>query len=124
MNIRRSFHSVVASDLRRYIALKQVLGRSFDTSCRIFLQLDRFLRELGKATDLTLETFQKWHQTLESLSPNTRLLRMRAVRHFCLYRRGPSQIVLYLMPRSSQKLALCCGRTSSRMATWQSYFPL
>jgi hypothetical protein len=26
MNIRRSFHSVVASDLRRYIALKQVLG--------------------------------------------------------------------------------------------------
>ena len=87
MNIRRSFHSVVASDLRRYIALKQVLGRSFDTSCRIFLQLDRFLRELGKATDLTLETFQKWHQTLESLSPNTRLVRMRAVRQFCLYRR-------------------------------------
>jgi hypothetical protein len=87
MNIRGSFHSVLAPDLRRYIALKQVLGRSFDTSCRIFFQLDRFLCGLSKATDLTQEAFQKWFQTLESLSPNTRLVRMRAVRHFCLYRR-------------------------------------
>jgi len=87
MNIPGSFHSVLAPDLRRYIALKQVLGRSFDTSCRIFFHLDRFLCGLGKATDLTQETFQKWYQTLESLSPNTRLVRMRAVRHFCLYRR-------------------------------------
>jgi len=87
MNIPVSFHSVLAPDLRRYIALKQVLGRSFDTSCRIFSQLDCFLCGLGKVTDLTQEAFLKWIQTLESLSSNTRLVRMRAVRHFCLYRR-------------------------------------
>jgi integrase len=87
MNIPDSFHSVLAPDLRRYIALKQLLGRSFDTSCRMFLELDRFLWGSGKGTDLTRETFQKWCQTLEPLCPNTRLARLRAVRHFLLYRR-------------------------------------
>ncbi len=88
MSIPDSFHSVLAPDLRRYIALKQVLGRSFDNSSKMFFELDRFLWGLGKPpADLTPETFQKWCQTLEPLSPNTKLARMRAVRHFCLYRR-------------------------------------
>ncbi|HEY6272069.1 MAG TPA: tyrosine-type recombinase/integrase [Terriglobales bacterium] len=88
MSIAYSFQSVVAPDLQRYIALKRVLGRSFDNSAKIFFDLDCFLSGLGKATaDLTPETFQKWSQTLEPLHPNTRLARMRAVRNFCLYRR-------------------------------------
>ena len=83
-----SFHSLLAPDLQRYIALKQLLGRCFDTSSKVFFELDRFLWGLGKPpADLTPETFQKWSQTLERLCPNTRLARMRAVRHFCLYRR-------------------------------------
>lgn len=88
MNIPDSFHSGLAPDLRRYIALKRLLGRSFDTLCRVFSELDRFLWGLGKPpADLTPESFQKWCRTLESLCPNTRLARMRAVRNFCLYRR-------------------------------------
>jgi len=88
MNIPDSFRSLLGPDLRRYIALKQLLGRCFDTSSKVFFELDRFLWGLGKPpADLTPETFQKWCRTLERLCPNTRLARMRAVRHFCLYRR-------------------------------------
>jgi integrase/recombinase XerD len=82
------FQSLLAPDFRRYIAMKQVLGRSFETSAQIFFELDHFLTGLGKPpADLTPETFRKWCKTLERVSPNTKLARMRAVRHFCLYRR-------------------------------------
>ena len=53
-----SFHSLLAPDLQRYIALKQLLGRCFDTSSKVFFELDRFLWGLGKPpADLTPETF-------------------------------------------------------------------
>jgi integrase/recombinase XerD len=88
MRIPDSFQSMLAPDFRRYIALKRALGRSFETSAQMFFELDHFLWKLGKPpADLTPETFQKWGQTLERFSPNTKLARMRAVRHFCLYRR-------------------------------------
>jgi|ERR1700728_79567 integrase/recombinase XerD len=88
MSIPDSFQSVLAPDLRCYIALKQVLGCRFETSAKILFELDDFLWRLGKPpADLTPETFQKWCQTLERVSSNTKLARMRVVRHFCLYRR-------------------------------------
>jgi len=87
--IRQSaFRSALAKDIRRYIALKQALGRCFESISVVLLRLDQFLFRLGKlSADLTPETFQKWSQTLEQLSANTKLARMRAVRNFCLYRR-------------------------------------
>src|SRR5258708_16420559 len=39
------------------------------------------------STDLTLETFQQWSQSLEPLSATIRLSRMQTVRNFCIYRR-------------------------------------
>jgi integrase len=88
MIMRKTFRSVLAKDILRYIHLKQALGRQFDNASSVLLSLDRFLSDLGKpSADLTPETFQQWGQTLEPLSSNTKLARMRVVRNFCIYRR-------------------------------------
>jgi integrase/recombinase XerD len=88
MIMRKLFRSALAEDILRYIHLKQALGRRFENASRVLLSLDRFLSDLGKlSADLTPERFQRWGQTLEPLSPNTKLDRMRAVRNFCIYRR-------------------------------------
>jgi integrase/recombinase XerD len=88
MRTRDSFLSSIAAEIANYISLKKALGRSFKTSSTVLLKLDRFLCKIGKASpDLTAETFNQWCQTLESISSNTKLARMRVVRNFCLYRR-------------------------------------
>jgi integrase/recombinase XerD len=88
MSLQNTFQSTLAQDLQRYIAVKQALGRCFVTTSLILRKLDQFLCELSKPSpDLTRETFQQWSHTLETLSANTRLARMRTVRNFCLYHR-------------------------------------
>lgn len=83
-----AFQSALADDMRRYVALKQALGRSFESASKILFHLDRFLFEVGKPqTDLTPEMFQQWSQTLAHLWPNTRLYWMRVVWNFCVYRK-------------------------------------
>ena len=88
MITRDSFQSSIATELVKYITLKQALGRSFESASITLLNLDRFLCKLGKPSpDLTAETFRQWRQTMESICSNGKLARMRAVRNFCLYRR-------------------------------------
>jgi len=88
MKAENSFHSCLAPDLKRYISLKQALGRQFQNASSILLNLDQFLCAQDRpSADLTPETFKQWAQTMESLCSNTRLARMRLVRNFCLYRR-------------------------------------
>lgn len=88
MNLPRTFQSVMAADALRYIAVKETLGRHFGNATTVLLKLDAFLLKAGNpAADVTPETFKKWSQTLELLSPNTRLSRMQVVRNFCIYRR-------------------------------------
>lgn len=88
MVMQKAFRSAMAKDILRYIRLKQTLGRHFENGSRVLLSLDGFLSDLGKpSADLTPERFQKWGQTLEPLSSNTKLARMRVVRNFCIYRR-------------------------------------
>ena len=88
MKSKDTFRSCLAPEIVRYISLKQALGRRFDTASWILLRLDRFLCSLGEpAPDLTAETFNQWCQTMGSLSANSKLARIRVVRHFCLYRR-------------------------------------
>jgi integrase/recombinase XerD len=85
---QKAFRSVMAPDALRYIALKQALGRRFENATSVLLNLDGFLLGPGNtAADLTPQAFQKWSQTLEPLSPTTRLARMQVVRNFCIYRR-------------------------------------
>jgi integrase/recombinase XerD len=88
MIMEETFRSVLARDILRYIHLKQALGRQFENASSVLLSLDGFLYDSGRpAADLTPERFQGWGQTLERLSSNTKLARMRIVRNFCIYRR-------------------------------------
>ena len=88
MSIQSAFQSSLKADLIRYISLNQALGRQFKTTTYVLHRLDRFLCTLGKPSpDLTEETFRRWSQSMQSLSPNTRLARMLIARNFCLYRR-------------------------------------
>ena len=88
MKSTKRFQSCLAPDIVRYISFKQALGRRFESASWILLWLDRFLCSLGEpAHDLTAETFKQWCQTMELLSNNGKLARMRVVRCFCLYRR-------------------------------------
>ena len=83
MIMQKTFRSALAKDILRYIHLKQALGCRFENASSVLLSLDRFLSDLGKpSADLTPERFQRWGQTLEPLSSNTKLDRMRVVRNF------------------------------------------
>jgi integrase len=101
MNEQNAFQSAIAADAFRYITLKQSLGCQFEHATTVLLKLDGFLFEAGGPTaDLTVETFTRWSHTLESLSPNTRLDRMQAVKNFCIYRRRTAPTCF--LPDSSQ----------------------
>src|SRR5437773_11872691 len=91
MTTKYVFQSQLASDLMRYISLKQALGRSFKSTSYVLFKLDRFLCRLGTLSpDLTAATFEQWCQTMDSICANTRSDYMRVVRNFCLYRRRTS----------------------------------
>ncbi len=88
MKSTKTFQSCLAPDIVRYISLKQALGRRFESASWILRWLDRFLFSLGEpARDLTAETFAQWCQSMDLLSSNSKLARIRVVRCFCLYRR-------------------------------------
>lgn len=88
MTRKQTFRSSLAKDVLQYVALKRTLGRNFENATHVLIKLDGLLAGLGTPLkDLTPETFSKWSQTLESLSPNTKLARMQVVRNFCIYRR-------------------------------------
>lgn len=88
MITKNSLKSAIANDIANYISLKQTLGRRFEGPSRVLLDLDRFLlKQGGRTQDLTTKMFEQWCKTIESVTPNVRLSRMRVVRNFCLYRR-------------------------------------
>jgi integrase/recombinase XerD len=88
MSSQPAFQSSLSADLIRYISLKQALGRQFQKSAYVLLQMDRFLCTLAKPSpDLTAETFKQWCQSMQSVSSNTKLASMHIARNFCLYRR-------------------------------------
>jgi len=72
--------------IARYVALKQALGRRFDTQRYLLARFDGFLAA-RHATDLTAETFSAWCSSIKHLTPSGRRMRMQVVRQFCLYRR-------------------------------------
>jgi len=120
-----SFHSLLAPDLQRYIALKQLLGRCFDTSSKVFFELDRFLWGLGKPpADLTPETFQKCVALWSAFVQTPDWLECAPSGTSASIVGGRFQIALSLIRRSSRKLARSCSLTSSRMTMWQSYWAI
>ena len=80
------FTSAIGPTIARYVALKQALGRRFDTQRYLLGRFDGFLAA-SHAADLTAETFSAWCSSITHLMPSGRRMRMQMVRQFCLYRR-------------------------------------
>ena len=81
------FTSPMGPFITRYLALKRALGRKAVEMAYIFRYLDRFLVARG-AIDLNRELFSAWSESMASLHANTRLARLRAVYHLCLFRQN------------------------------------
>ena len=82
-----AFTSPIGPLITRYLAMKRALGRSAVTMAYTLRYIDRFLAS-HHAADLTLtrETFTAWNESMTSLQSNTRLARLHAVYHLCLFR--------------------------------------
>lgn len=76
----------LSSIVRRYVDLKQALGRRFAVERRVLESLSRFVIE-ANAGDLTPAVFDRWCTSQSHVSPGVRHARMRIVRGMCLYRR-------------------------------------
>jgi len=72
--------------IRRYLDLKQALGRGFAIERRVLAALAEFVATAA-APDLTQSEFEHWCKTQTHLTTGVRRNRMRIVRNFCLYRR-------------------------------------
>jgi len=81
-----TFTSPMGPLIARYLALKRALGRRAVDTAYIFRYLDRFLISCH-ATDLSREAFTAWAESMACLQASTRRARLRAVYHFCLFRR-------------------------------------
>lgn len=78
-------HSTLTPVIERYLQQKRALGRYFYGPERILISLCRFLVIIG-ASDLNQLNFERWSLSFADLNPNTRRMRQREVRNFCLYR--------------------------------------
>lgn len=80
------FTSTIGPVIARFVALKQALGRRYDTQRQHLVRLDRFLAA-RTVSDLTAESFSAWCSSSAHLMHSGRRGRMQLVRQFCLYRR-------------------------------------
>ena len=80
-----AFTSPIGPLITRYLAMKRALGRSAVAMAYTLRYIDRFLAS-RHAADLTRETFTAWNESMTSLQSNTRLARLHAVYHLCLFR--------------------------------------
>jgi integrase/recombinase XerD len=84
----RSFHSRTAGDFVAYLALKRALGRKLINEEKVLRHLDRFLAcRFPAARDLSVHILEAWMAASPGLLPQSRAVRLRVVRQFCLYRR-------------------------------------
>lgn len=81
-----NFRSSLATTIARYVALKQALGRQFESPRYHLGRLDNFL-DSNNFLDLDATTFAAWCRTLTHLRTGGRRQRMRIVYLFCLFRR-------------------------------------
>lgn len=80
------FISTIGPVIARYVALKQALGRRYQTQSYILTLFDRFLASRGEL-DLTAESFSAWCSSIDHLMPSGRRMRMQIVCQFCRHRR-------------------------------------
>jgi integrase len=78
-------HPVLDPVIEQYLHNRRSLGRHYRGEAWIIDSLRRFLVSVG-AKDIDKAYFEQWCKSQAILNPNTRRLRQRTVRNFCLYR--------------------------------------
>lgn len=82
------FESRVGGEFAGYLALKRALGRKFVNEEKVLRHLDRFLaRRFPAAHDLSVPILEAWMVASPGLLPQSRAVRLRVMRQFCLHRR-------------------------------------
>ena len=80
------FHSCVAAELQRFVALRRAGGSDYQAQTRLLLYFDRFLMQRSATKPcLTREITEAYQETLGRLHPRTRDNRLSVVRQFCEY---------------------------------------
>ena len=80
------FRSPLAFRLQTFLKSRRRAGRRSISDQKILLYLDRFLMgELQPGQPLTRAVVERWVQSMEHLSPGTRVNRLSMLRHFCRY---------------------------------------
>jgi integrase/recombinase XerD len=80
------FRSPLAFRLQSFLETRRAACRDDFNSKKILRYLDRFLMsELKPGEPITSELVERWLESMESLSPGTRINRVSLLRQFCLY---------------------------------------
>ncbi len=80
------FHSCLASEIRRFISLRQISGTDYQSQALLLSYFDRFLsNERLKEPRMTRQIIDGYLQTLSHLAPRSRGNRYCVVRQLCLY---------------------------------------
>jgi hypothetical protein len=85
-NFPARFQSRFAASLRRFVELKQALGRIYNGQTAVLRHWDVFLhRHYPRTGEIRAEMFARWTETLASLTSTGSLAYQRVVRNFLLY---------------------------------------
>lgn len=88
MNCPRPFRSRLAHEFAGYLALKRALGRKLVNEEKVLRHVDRFIaNRFPAARDISVPILQEWMAANPNLLPQSRVVRLRVVRQFCLFRR-------------------------------------
>jgi integrase/recombinase XerD len=85
-HLPKSFQSLLAASLQRFLDIKRTLGRQYAGEAATLSHWDSFLkRQYPQARKVRAEMFFGWIEELVHLSPVVRRNRQRVVRNFLLY---------------------------------------
>ena len=85
-HLPKSFQSLLAASLQRFLDIKRTLGRQYAGEAATLSHWDSFLkRQYPQARKVRAEMFYGWIEELVHLSPVVRRSRQRVVRNFLLY---------------------------------------
>ncbi len=80
------FQSPLAPRMQAFMEMRRALGRKAVADRKILRYIDRFLiGVLQPGEPITREIFHQWLNSIESLSPATRITRVGIFRQFCRY---------------------------------------
>lgn len=115
------FHSIMAEQLRQFVALKRMQGYDYTDQARNLSYFDKFLADQHEGDQgllLTLDVLEKYVSTTSHLEGFSRRTRLSSLRQFSryLHARSPGSVLLRedIVPRHPPKVRFC------RIEPWQT----